>query len=108
MVFMETPPEVEQYFASGRRSVKKVEAQRDFKLRILFDNGEVRLFDMGDTLRGKAFVPIRKWNRFKDVYLDKSGSIAWDADPAIDSSVVWNNHLDLCPDSCYIYGEKVS
>ena len=28
--------------------------------------------------------------------------IAWDIDPNIDSHQVWNNKVDLCPDTCYI------
>jgi len=32
--------------------------------------------------------------------------MSWDADPNVDSSVVWNNHLDLCSDSCYIYSKE--
>lgn len=28
--------------------------------------------------------------------------LIWDVDPAVDSSKVWSNKVDLCPDSCYI------
>ena len=97
------PPEVAEYFTNGTRKISSVTAQEDFSLSILFDNGERRVFDMKERLKKKAFVPIRDWQRFKTVYIDDSGSIAWDADPAVDSSVVWSNHIDLCPDACYIY-----
>jgi hypothetical protein len=103
---MEMPIEVKKYFANGRRFAKKVIPQRDFTLKIEFDNGEIRIYDMEETLKGKVFAPIRDWVRFKDVYIDSSGCIAWDADPNVDSSKVWNNHLDLSTDSCYIYGRK--
>ncbi|MCL2182311.1 MAG: DUF2442 domain-containing protein [Chitinispirillia bacterium] len=102
---MKMPVEVKEYFASGRRSVKKVTAQEDFALKIEFDNGEVKLYDMKETLKGRAFAPVRNWDRFKDVYIDSSGNISWDANPNVDSSKVWNNHLDLCVDSCYIYSK---
>ena len=39
---------------------------------------------------------------FRRVYLDESGSVSWDIDPNVDSNVVWNNKVDLCPDGCYI------
>ncbi|MDR3011605.1 MAG: DUF2442 domain-containing protein [Chitinispirillales bacterium] len=104
---MEMPVEVKTYFANGRRSVKSVAAQEDYTLKIVFDNGEIRMYDMKKTLEGQAFAPIRTWDRFKEVYIDSSGCIAWDADPNTDSSKVWNNRLDLCPDSCYIYSRLV-
>jgi hypothetical protein len=100
---MDMPVEVKEYFANGRRSVKRVTALENFTLKIVFDNGEIKTYDMKKTLEGKAFAPIRNWNRFKDVRIDSSGCIAWDADPNIDSSKVWNNLLNLCTDSCYIY-----
>lgn len=99
------PIEVKEYFANGRRSVKRVTALEDFTLKIEFDNGEIRIYDMRKTLEGKVFAPIRKWDKFKDVYIDNSGCIAWDADSNVDSGKAWNNHLDLCPDSCYIYSK---
>jgi hypothetical protein len=104
---MEMPVEVKEYFAKGRRYAKKVVAQKDFSIKIEFDNGETRIYDMKETLKGRVFAPIRNWERFKDVYIDNSGCIAWEADPNVDSSKVWNNHLDLSTDSCYIYGRKI-
>ena len=45
---------------------------------------------------------------FRRVYLDDTHSIAWDINPDIDSSVVWNNKVDLCPDTCYIDSIPIS
>lgn len=44
---------------------------------------------------------------FKRVHIDDYGCIAWDKGPAVDSDIVWNNKIDLCPDSCYFNGGKV-
>ena len=71
--------------------------------RIYFDNGEVRLYDVAPILRGDSvFAPFRELEHFRRVYLDESHSVAWDIDPEVDSTVVWNNKVDLCPDSCYV------
>jgi len=91
---MEMPIEVKEYFKSGRRLAKKVIAQEDFTLRIEFDNGVVKTYDMKEALKGKVFAPIRNWDRFKEVHIDNSGCIAWNTDP----------YLDISTDSCYIYG----
>ena len=100
---MTMPTEVKEYFSKGRRKIKEVFANDDFTLTITFDNNEIRIYDMAQTLQGDVFAPIRNIERFRDVHIDPHGSIAWDIDPSIDSEVVWSNKLDLCPDSCYIY-----
>lgn len=97
------PPEVKAYFENGRKKIKQVIANDNFTLSITFDNGEIRIYDMNETLKGKVFEPFRDLTNFKRVYIDDCGCIAWDIDPNIDSEKVWNNKVDLCPDSCYIY-----
>lgn len=52
--------------------------------------------------RGTVFERLIKWENFCRVYVDEEHTIAWDIDPNIDSNKVWNNKIDLCPDSCYI------
>jgi len=34
--------------------------------------------------------------------IDEYGNIAWDIDKTLDSSVHWNNRIDLCKDSVYL------
>jgi hypothetical protein len=103
----ETPTEVKEYFTSGQRTIKDVTGNDNFTLTILFDNGEQRIYDMKNTLQGRAFTPFRNIERFKEVYVDDMGCIAWDINPNVDSSKVWSNHVDLCPDSCYIYSKPL-
>lgn len=45
---------------------------------------------------------FREWDNFRRVYLDEAHSVCWDIDPNVDSNEVWNNKVDLCPDSCYV------
>ena len=92
-----------EYFASGRRKITGVTANDDFTLTILFDNGELRMLDMHDTLQpGTVFEPFMDIKNFRRVYVDEFHSIAWDIDPNVDSEVVWRNKVDLCPDACYV------
>ena len=91
-----------EYFASGRRRIVEVVPNDDFTLTLTFDNGEKRLLNVAPLLQdGTVFAPFREWNNFRRVYLDECHSVSWDIDPAVDSRVVWNNKVDLCPDTCY-------
>lgn len=92
-----------EYFAGGKKRITGVVANEDFTLTIHFDNGENRLYDMRPLLkRGTVFEPLIEFENFRRVYVDDTHCIAWDIDPSIDSRKVWNNKVDLCPDSCYL------
>ena len=92
-----------EYFASGSRQITKVVPRDDFTLLLSFDNGETRLYDVRPLLQpNTVFAPFRDWNNFRRVYLDEAHSVCWDIDPNVDSRTVWNNKVDLCPDSCYV------
>lgn len=92
-----------EYFAAGRRRAIGVTANDDFTLIIEFDNGEKRLFNAAPILQpGTVFAPFMQIENFRRVYVDDCHCIAWDVDPDVDSSVVWNNKVDLSPDTCYV------
>ena len=92
-----------EYFAAGRRRITEVVPNDNFTLTLTFDNGEKRLYNAAPILQaGTVFAPFRELENFRRVYLDESQSVSWDIDPAVDSSVVWSNKVDLCPDSCYV------
>ncbi len=92
-----------EYFASGRKKIVGVIANDDFSLTISFDNGERRLFDARPLLqKGTVFEAFADIESFRRVYVDNTGSIAWDIDPNVDSEKVWSNKVDLCPDGCYM------
>lgn len=95
------PDNVREYFASGPRTIKKVIANEDYTLTIYFDNEEVRVYDLSDNLYG-VFEILKNKVKFKKVFIDESGNIAWDIDENIDSSIHWNNRIDLCADSVYL------
>ncbi len=92
-----------EYFASGRRSITAVKPNSDFTLTLDFDNGERRILDCKPFLKvGTVFAPFVQFENFKRVYLDDTHCVSWDIDPAVDSNIVWNNKVDLSPDSCYV------
>lgn len=92
-----------EYYAAGRRTIVSVAANDDFTLTLRFDNGEVRLYDAKPLLeKGTVFEPFSDIENFRRVYLDEQHCVSWDIDPAVDSEKVWNNKVDLCPDSCYL------
>jgi len=99
---MNIPNDVMNYFNSGRRKIISVSANDDFTLSLTFDNNINKLYDMKEELKGDVFKPIQELSKFKNVFLDENGCVAWDIDPDVDSDIVWNNRINLCPDSCYL------
>lgn len=96
-------PKMAEYFAAGRKRITKVVPRDDFTLILEFSNEETRLYDVRPLLQeGTVFAPLRVWETFRRVYLDENHCVSWDIDPTIDSSAVWSNKIDLCPDSCYV------
>ena len=102
---MELEPRVKDYFAGGGRKLVSVTPNDDYTLLLHFDNGEKRMYDV-KPLDG-VFAFLKPMDALKRVYIDDCGCIAWDKDPKIDSSVVWSNKIDLCPDSCYLDSVEV-
>ena len=92
-----------EYFVAGRKKILSVTPNRDFSLTLTFNNGERRRLDMLPLLKkGTVFEQFADYGNFSRVYLDDTSCVSWDIDPEVDSNVVWNNKVDLCPDSCYI------
>ena len=92
-----------EYFASGRKKITDVVPNDDFTLTLSFNNGEKRIFDVAPLLKeGTVFETFLNLDDFKRVYIDDTNCVAWDINPEVDSEVVWNNKVDLCPDCCYV------
>ena len=98
---IEMPSDVREYFASGAKTIKRVTANEDYTLTIHFNNDEIKLFDMNGMLYG-VFEILKDRDKFKEVFIDEFGNIAWDIDTKLDSSIHWNNRIDLCTDSVYL------
>ena len=98
---------VKQYFATGTRKIAKVIPGSGYTLTIVFDNGEIKAFDMSDKLFG-VFEILKDEDKFRDVFIDENGNLAWEKDKTVDSKVVWNNRIDVCKDFLYMASTPVS
>ena len=97
-----------EYFASGRRTIISVTANKDFSLLLVFDNNEKKLYDMKSLIKpNTVFEFLSDWNNFSKVYLDSDSIVSWDKNPNIDSEKVWSNKIDLSTDSLYVDSIKV-
>ena len=68
--------------------VTAVEPQPEYKLKLTFTNGEVRVFDVRPYLGTGIFRELRDMDVFNSVR------------PVL-GSIQWKNEADLCPDTLY-------
>ena len=95
------PQEVTEYFKMETPKITKVIANDNYTLTITFNNYEVRLYDLSKSLFG-VFEILKDKDKFREVFIDASGNLAWDKDKNIDSNVVWSNRIDICKDAAYM------
>ena len=101
MITKEMSTKVKEYFESGRRKIVRVTPNDDYSLTVCFDNDEVKIYNMSENLFG-VFEVLKDKEKFKEVFIDEHGNIAWDIDKNIDSNIYWNNRIDICRDSVYL------
>lgn len=97
---------VREYLKDPKRIIKVI-PNNDYTLTVLFNNNETRIYDMSNELFG-VFEILKNLDKFKEVFIDESGNIAWDRDSTIDSTIVWNNRIDTCKDSIYIDSKPIN
>ncbi len=68
-----------------------------YRIKVRFENGQVKVVDLGPHLDGPVFEPLRDPAYFR----------RFDVDRDIDT-VVWPNHADFSPDFLYEIGEDVN
>ncbi len=69
--------------------VKSVKPQINYRLLLVFDNEEVKIFDL------KPYLDRGKFTELKDLHIFNS------VRPFL-GSIQWSNELDLCPDTLYL------
>jgi hypothetical protein len=65
----------------------------DYKLKLIFSNGERGLYDCSPLLDFGVFEELRNKNYFKQAKVDHG-------------TVVWPHEQDICPDTLYLDSEK--
>lgn len=71
-----------------RPKAVKVEPLENYKLRIAFDNGEVKIYDVNPLIKGEWFGQLKDKAVFNTVHI-------------AGLSVEWVNGQDICPDDLY-------
>lgn len=73
--------------------VKQAQTLENFKLRIIFSNGEKRIFDVSPYLMYPAFKRLANPAFFSLGHAEHG-------------TVVWPDNIDLCPDTLYVDSVK--
>jgi hypothetical protein len=71
--------------------ISKAEYLGDYRIRLWFNNGEVRIVDLANSLRGEAFRPLHDLDYFKQF------SIRF-------NTIEWENGADFAPGYLYAIG----
>ena len=74
--------------------VKQVKVLPDFQIEAVFEDGEARRFDLTPYLDYPMFSPLREKALFARAHVEHG-------------VVVWNDEIDLSPDTLYLRGERV-
>ena len=72
-----------------RPTAVKVYPEKDYMLKVEFDNGEIKRFDVKPYIQGEWYGQLADEAYFKGVKTDGF-------------TVVWPNGQDLCPDELYL------
>jgi hypothetical protein len=73
--------------------VKEVAAMSDYRLHLVFTNGESGIYDCSDLLEFGVFRELKNLHYFSQVKVS-------------DGTVVWPHEQDICPDTLYLESAK--
>jgi len=73
--------------------ISEVAPADDYKLKLVFTNGEQGVYDCSSLLDFGVFKELGDKNYFKQVKV-------------LDGTVVWPHEQDICPDTLYLDSEK--
>ncbi len=74
--------------------VMNVEPLNDFKLRVVFVNGDAKIFDVNPYLEKGIFTELKDKNYFKQVMV-------------VAGAIQWPNEQDFSNDTLYIRGQSL-
>jgi len=73
----------------------EVKPLENYKLFLLFDNNEKRIFDVTPYLEDEFFAPLKNLVIFNSVKINPI-------------TVEWNGEIDICPDDLYYNSEPLN
>lgn len=73
--------------------ITEVTPTKNFKLKLVFNNGEKGLYDCSELLNFGVFKELQDRNYFNQVKV-------------LDGTVVWPHEQDICPDTLYLDSTK--
>lgn len=77
------------------RRIREVHAEPDFRLRVVYDDGQTVVVDFGPIIRqGGVFAPLADWELFRKA---KPGSRG--------RSVCWPGDIDFCADALWLQAQ---
>ena len=71
-----------------KREIEKAEYIENYSLRLYFNNGEVRIADLSDSLNGQMFEPLKEKSFFKKFEIKFN-------------TIEWENGADFAPEYLY-------
>ena len=77
--------------------VTYVEPMDDYKLLVVFENNEKKIFNVKPYIKGEWFGELNDVNYFKQVKID----------PLLHDTVVWPNEQDIAPHELYELGHPI-
>ncbi len=77
--------------------IKDISYIKNYRLKLKFENNEVKEVDLENYLNGNIFKPLKSLNFFRKVSLNRD----------IDT-IVWPNNADYSPDFLYKIGKSVN
>jgi len=74
--------------------VKSAEYLNDFKIKVFFSTGEIKIVDLSNHLNGEIFKPLKESAYFKSFYFNNDIG-----------TICWKNGADLAPEFLYSIGQ---
>lgn len=75
--------------------IKEVQVLEDYKLLLIYENGEHRIYDMKPNLQFEAFYKLKNIEVFKKVH-------------AAGETIEWETGEDVSPESLYFHSIKIN
>lgn len=73
--------------------IVEAKPQSDFSLRLTYENGDIRVFDVKPYIRGSWFCELADYDYFKRVAV-------------VDGGIEWPNGQDIAPHEMWELGKK--